>query len=259
MRMNNVERRYKKRKSSALKLIGGAIGILCILFLAVGAIGSAMHQTGEVREQRLMYGQHVLMLANRTLGSQNNPRYFSSMEEAIAAYWREDILSTEDEVIRFEVEGERMIFFAAKEWTGIPHIAVCFFQVDERGISFPLYGWWQAIHGAGPSYHRAIFFDEDRIVRDIIMSYRAEHVTARVNGGVPIYYGIGVGAVPVHMSILGYEPDEIILFTFQGEKYFFWYYRSMPKFGEVIAENIDLSTVFTFGEVIELFDIIVER
>lgn len=131
--------------------------------------------------------------------------------------------------------------------------------MSTRGVSYPLYGWWQAIHGAGPSYHRAVFSDEDRIVRDIIMSYRAEHVTARVNGGIPIYYGIGVGTIPLRMSILGYEPDGIIPFIFQGNEYFFWYYRSMPKFGEMLSSNIDISAVFTFGEVIPFFDILIEH
>ena len=259
MRMNNVEKRYKKKRFSALKIFGVMIVVVPILFLTVGMILMTISHAGEIRERPLMYGQHVLMLANRTLGSQNNPRYFSSMEEAIAAHWREGVLATEDEVIRFEAEGERMIFFAAEDWRAISFIAVCFFQVDERGVSFPLYGWRQVMHGADPTYHSAIFFDEDRIVRDIIMSYRAEHVTARVNDGVPIYYGIGVGAMPVHMSILGYEPDAMFPFTFRGQEYFFWYYLSTPQFGEVISENLDLSVVFTFGEVIPLFDIVVER
>lgn len=118
----------KKPTSKLIKLAGIFVAIICILFIAIGAIGNIAQRNAHIRDQPLMYGQHAIMLTRQTLGSQNNLRYFSSMDEAIAAYWNEDILATKDEVIRFEVEGKKMIFFAAEDWTGIPHIAVCFFR-----------------------------------------------------------------------------------------------------------------------------------
>jgi len=55
------------------------------------------------------------------------------------------------------------------------------------------------------------------------------------------------------------QPDNIIPFEFRGSQYFFWYYLSTPHFGEILAENIDISQSFTLAEVIELFDIRVSR
>jgi len=51
------------------------------------------------------------------------------------------------------------------------------------------------------------------------------------------------------------ETDNIIPFEFRGNQYFFWYYLSTPHFGEILAENIDISQSFMLAEVIELFDI----
>ena len=122
----------------------------------------------------------------------------------------------------------------------------------------PLDLWTQGIESLALDTS-ATWHDLDRIARDIIMAHVQAPITSRVNGDIPIFYGVGVGQPPAYISILGLEPDEIISFEFRRNQYFFWYYLSTPHFGEILAENIDISESFTLAEIIELFDIRVVR
>ena len=107
----------------------------------------------------------------------------------------------------------------------------------------------------------ALFYDnsgrwyaEDRVARDIVYAYTREYETIKINGGIPLYYGIGVGDQPEQFSILGHEPDGIIPFEYRGEVFFFWYYRSDHQFGKIFEQNIDIQ-LFALGEIIDLFEI----
>jgi len=140
----------------------------------------------------------------------------------------------------------------------IPTVFLTLFIERENSMISPVYLWRHGIESF-IDYLSGILHDEDRIARDIVLSHIQADITSRVNGGVPIFYGVGVGSPPEHIFILGLEPDEIIAFDFRDDQYFLWYYLSTPHFGDILAENIDISESFTLAETIELFDIRVYR
>jgi len=127
-----------------------------------------------------------------------------------------------------------------------------------NGMVTPVYYWAHGIESLLID-RRGVWHNEDRVARDIVMSYVQEEMTSRVNSGIPLYYGVGVGDPPDYISILGIEPDRIIPFEFSGEQYFLWYFTSPVPFGEILSENIDITTHFALAEVIELLNIRVAR
>jgi len=209
-----------------------------------------------------------------------NISYFHSIEEAMDAYfgvrrttvnptlrqsetpsWRRSI-----EIKRF-VEDQEMLVIAVINNNNLhPFIGFDLFLIDGDMISYPLYLWSQDTIGC-PFDLRRIYFDEDRIARDIMWAFAAEHVTSRVNGGIPIYYGVGVGSPPQYMSILGFEPDEIMSFSHGGNEYFFWHYRDTSLFSELFTKHFTFvnehgevrTRTLRFGDIIDVFDIQIVR
>ena len=69
-----------------------------------------------------------------------------------------------------------------------------------------------------------------------------------------MFYGVGIGDIPRRLSILGYEPDNIIPFVYNEEDYFLWYYHDMTKLSALLEAHIDFDA-FTLAEVIDLLEI----
>ena len=194
------------------------------------------------------------------------------MEEAIHARFTREIAAERPpeqnrrEMKRFEYDGEIFVIFVMDNASPHSHLVFHLFLTDGDMISYPLYAWSQDIAGCSIN-RRRIYFDEDRIARDIMWSFYAQPVTSRVNNGNPIYYGVGLGASPAYMSILGYQPDNIVSFTHSGNEYFFWYYLNAPLFTEVYKRYVNVETAedtnrarfLRHGDVIEIFDIQIVR
>jgi len=213
-------------------------------------------QTAQIVSGQTVFGIDINALPDDWL-------FFETIEEAIHAYFIPDLQSitsipdAENEIVRFADDAYLMLMFVSENWRGESYVSIFQFVLDEGKISFPIYSWGQGIESCA-STPRGRFSNEDRIARDIVWSYTKEHITERANGGIPIYYGVGIGKPPISISIFGYEPNRIIPFSYEGEDFFFWYYLHVTFFGEMLKENIDISRVIT-GEIIELFDIQIER
>ena len=167
------------------------------------------------------------------------------------------------EITRFESDENHLVFFS--DYIAGPFFRpmTCIIRMfslneNETGGVILAHLWHQEIEAISGEPRRKLF-DEDRVARDIVLAYIHRDITAVANGDVPIYYGVGLGNAPAHLSILGYEPDDIIAFEYRDKDYYFWYYLSAPQFGEVLSDNIDISTSFMLAEVIELFDIQIIR
>ena len=250
-----------------LAILLGILSLIIIIFFTIS-------QTREdVRDQLSSEGFGALFFTSVIWIDEHEVEYFDSMEEAMRIYFGSEavdefIETIKNEIIRIEEDCYLLLISAVSDrnfFRNHYYIYLALFRTNGNRISPPLYAWFQGIDQflAGP---RARFYDEDRVARDIIWSYAAEHVTVRVNDGVPIYYGTGIGPPPAQISILGYEPDVILPFTYNGNEYFFWYYLDAAHFGEVFAEHfvefkdgeVEISWL-TMGAVIEVFDIQVVR
>jgi len=223
----------------------------------------------EARWQLTMSGSAHILRTRVLILPEYPINYFYSFEEALDAYFGQEVSVARQELVRFESEKELLVIFGAfLTVNNVPRTSLAsnMFLVDGDMISYPLYMWWQDPVGSF-LYPRRVYLDEDRIARDIAWSFVAKHVTSRVNSGQPIYYGVGLGSLPLYMSILGYEPDFIMPFIHDGNEYFFWYYLNMPLFCEVFTRYFTVPTenggirvaTLRLGDVIDIFDIRIVR
>jgi len=229
----------------------------------------------EARWQSTMAGQVARAHIMRTRAAEYKLNYFYSIEEATDAYFgwnvsRETLIWQQRYEIKRFSDGQGLLVISAsyRYVNDRPRSSLSFnmFLTDGDMISYPLYIWGQDIVGC-ILYRRRVHYDEDRIARDIMWAFAAEHVTSRVNGGTPIYYGVGLGSAPQYMSILGYEPDVVMSFSHSGNEYFFWYYLDAPLFSETFAryftrlenDGVVRTRTLNLGEIIDVFDIQIVR
>jgi len=229
----------------------------------------------EARELYTMQGRVADTFIVQTRAgrvSEDDLNYFRQIDEAVDAYFGWEVSQTlhhRDEIKRFTDGRGLLVIYATYRYVNDRLRVSLFFDMfltDCEMVSYPLYLWAQDIIGC-IRHRRRVHFDEDRIARDIMWSFAAEHVTSRVNGGVPIYYGVGVGSHPSYMSILGSQPDVIMPFTHDGNEYFFWYYLNPPLFSETFAEyftsvegdGVVRTRTLRLGEIIDVFDIQIIR
>ena len=261
------------------------VGIIVISFIALAVLVNGLYALWgwagvrffpvEARTQHLSHRSLAQISRMRTVlltATEYNLEYFHSVEEAMDAHFFREIArerppnQNRGEIKRFAEVQEMLVIFAMDNDSQYAHIVFRLHLIDGDMISYPLYFWPQNIAGCSV-YRRRVYQDDDRIARDIIWAYTAQHVTSRVNGGEPIFYGVGIGAPPVYMSILGYQPDVIMPFTHSGNEYFFWYYRNAPLFTEVYERYIHVDTAeipararnLRLGDVIDIFEIQIIR
>ena len=215
------------------------------------------HQTGFARAELAFYNSWARHGGSDIIGS------FKDVDTAVRLILDSSDKQKIGEITRFEDAGKHIVFFS--NYTRlpifrpmIPLIYIVLFTEQGDSEVIIAHTWFQEVEAIMYERRRKLF-DEDRVARDIVLAYIHRDITAVANGDVPIYYGVGLGNPPAHLSILGYEPDNIIAFEYIGEYYYFWYYLSAPQFGEVLSDNIDISTSFMLAEVIELFDIQIIR
>jgi len=235
--------------------------IALILFAIVMLIVLNIDTVGNVRYLPNSMGMVATSQARTTREFENylSGYEFENVKVALTTFFEAGITAQNfQEIVRFE-ESPYLFLFAPGYIRGPfyrprnPAIFSFLFIERENGRFSPLNKWTQGIEALFYDA-RGMWHDEDRVARDIVIAHVQEEITSRING-YPIFYGVGVGSPPISLSILGYEPDAIIPFEFGGEHYFFWYYRFASGFGELLADNIDITSLFTLAEVIELFDI----
>lgn len=171
-------------------------------------------------------------------------------------YVREEIVAFDASEFHLSIySGDSSIPFLVPlpSFRQIPNISIFVLATDGEYFSDPIYFWQHFIEATGTD--ERIWYCEDRIARDIVISHFRGDITSLVNDGVMLLYGVGVGEVPQTLSILGYEPDVIIPFTnSNGEMSFLWYFYNMSKVSDILEAHIDFDS-FTLAEIIELFDI----
>jgi hypothetical protein len=220
-----------------------------------------------IRDKITDIGRIYVLLDGRTNADENNLSYFDTIDSAITSYFNREVGNLANvpdfsqEIVRFESQDYLLVVFPTRTTIVWQRTSVLWFgllKVNPPYVSYPIYGWAHGIYEL--SYSRdGIWYDEDRIARDLIISRAGKNVTSMVNDGVPIYYGVGVGLPPQQISILGSEPDRIVHFEYGGRDYFFWYYLSNPYIDKQMSEKVDLESGIVLGEIIELFDIKVVR
>jgi len=269
-----------RNRTWAVLAIAGVV--ITVSLVAVGLINAHIYRTGDIRYQLAGIGStaqiHVNLLPDtRYLGwefTEDDLWYFENEEDAFYGFLRElsrqqvrDFMSRE--VVRFYDDQALFIIISGnvyshrRVWSSIrPYLLL----KDGNMVSDVFYFWGQSVD-ANAFYTTANFYDEDRVARDIVWSFTAEHVTSRANGGIPIYYGAGVGSPPAYISILGYQPDSIFPFQHNDNDYFFWYFRNPPPlftetftqyFTEEIEDGVNIPAL-RLGDVITAFDIQIIR
>ncbi|MCL2611461.1 MAG: hypothetical protein FWE02_07300, partial [Defluviitaleaceae bacterium] len=210
-----------------------------ILIFSVLVLVLNIDTVGDIRYRRTTMGgvaiASVNMMWEADLG------YFISVESVAAVSYTGGIPR---EIMRFKEESYTLAIFPGDARGPFyrrltPLINLFLFIEQEDGSVYLLLRKSQGIEALFYNV-QGNWYDEDRIARDLVFANINYEMTMRVNEQVPIYYGVGMGYPPNYMSILGYEPDNIIAFTYRGEDYFFWYYLSATEFGEIISENIDI-------------------
>ena len=240
--------------------------ILIALFLIITLIVIEIDNVGEIRDWPTALGSGAIFQfdAAREFVTYWYNYEFEDVKTAVTTYF--EVYVTPDnfqEIMRFEEGSYSFVFVPG--YTGgtffgprTPTLYSFMFMERSNKMLTPVYMWAHGIEALAYDT-RGVWYDEDRVARDIVMSYVQEEMTSRVNGGIPLYYGVGVGNPPNYISVLGQEPDGIVPFEFSGETYFFWYFTSPTQFGEPLSGNVDISTHFMLAEVIDLLDIRVIR
>ena len=257
--MNEFEIKKPKRKHEVviIRLVTVLVSVI-VLICVLGVILTRIDiSKSDVRYKSSMIGG--LASDRYRLASESDPDFdsFESVEAIISPYRERSNLPIE-EIVRFETES-CILLFLTSDLLGFlnrpitPIIIVTLINKGDDGILHPVIQLYQGVE-ADLTDTRGIWYDEDRVARDIVIAYVHEEVTSQVNEDIPIYYGVGVGNPPSFISISSYEPDDTISFEYRGNDYYFWYYLSAPQFGEMLSDNIDIES-FKLEEVIELFDI----
>ena len=218
-------------------------------------------QRVEIRHHNIRArGTLGLIVDGRIPGSTRTLMY-NSTESSISAFFDEITQTTKmgDEIIRFEEDGYLLSIYSGEAASysfafltrQAPIITLLLLETDNVKYSAPQYF---LIHVIDTMYYDyGVWYNEDRIARDVVISHFRGEITSKVNNGNTLFYGVGIGAIP-EISILGYAPDNIIPFVYDDEDYFFWYYYDMSMLSDILEAHIDFEA-FTLAEVIELLEI----
>lgn len=260
------------------KIIIGSVCLVILLIFVIGRVAFSLPLTEEIRNSPVIVGAADAMWPYNGMTKMAREKeiltYYDSVEDSLNAEmwggeppkdfwwdrkspkappWGEEIARFQNEEYVFvlldgKIEGNKMVGLEP-----LPCLDHALFNVSKGKISDPIYHWNTGIKAAVTEF-RSIYYEEDRVAKDIAGAYSKEEVTRLVNDGIPIYYGVGIEPKINQLTILGESPTEVIPFKYQDETYYLWYYLDAERFGTVYEENINPS-VTTMAEMIEIFDI----
>lgn len=256
--MNKEVKRILKKKKYVI-IIFTIFTIFIILLLVVVTKTVTLTYGEDICDFTVHDGSDWFIDGKIGGGEEAQLTYYKNVEDSLEAAREEDIQEKEtsrgSEIVRIEKGDYLFVLFRGEIKGGIkalPCIYHAIFKIKNGNISYPLYYWCTGVENtlwnSTKTYH-----EEDRITRDIANAYYKADVTSKANGGIPIYYGVGVEAKTKQLTILGVSPTKIIPFEYKGKTYYLWYYLE-EKFGKIYEEKIKLS-VTTMEEMAELFDI----
>ena len=216
-------------------------GMFLLLFLIAG-ITTLIDRSTEIRDIDMVVWYGV----NKTSVKISSPNetalpYYDDIEVSLQEFYRKEPGISEsnysaapqmiDEMVRFENYECLYAIFTGQLQNNVPCLKVFFFRKNDNKISYPIYMWHQDIISS--RINPGIFYEEDRVARDIVQSY-ANDFTTRVNGGNILYYGAGLDAKLKNLTILGYTPTEVIPFEYNKQTYYFWYYLEDVPFTKIL-------------------------
>ena len=268
--------RNKKKLAVGKIVFLTVVGLFTLLLLVAGVATLAGRKT-EIRKVDIVtwYGFARTSVKINSPGETALP-YYDDIEVSMKEFYRKEPGMTDnkysappkmtDEIIRFESDKHLFIIYVGRLWNNETCMENFFFLKNEKQISYPIYKSYQEVKAS--MAHKGMFYEEDRVARDIVQSY-ANDFTTRVNGGNILYYGAGIDEKLKNLTILGYAPTEVIPFEYNKQTYYFWYYLEGVPFTEILEAtgvlNADIhdsplgglsgSFQYKTGDIIECFEI----
>jgi len=256
-----VNRKWYKTPWKLIVLI--SILVITIFFVSA-SISERIFQNTEIRHHTINAGGTLSLGWDGRLPNSTTALQFGALENSIYTHVDDEFFDTtkiHERIISFEAEhhvmsifsGESAAFSLPFSTRQSPNITLFVLRTDGIRFSDPIYFWIHDIETTLGGF--GIWYNEDRIARDVIISHFRGEITSLVNDGIMLLYGVAPGEIPQTLSILGYEPDVFIPFVNStGESSFLWYYYDMSKLSDILEAHIDFSS-FTLAEVIDLLDI----
>ena len=243
--------------------------IICtvlIMFLLIVAL-IRVDTVGDIRYRLIHQGEGLISSQGLDFSLLGYAEDIGTMIDHYKSHYSEGFLFGR-EIARFEnipyilvfipseVHGPNLSFFPSR-YSGIVHTVHALLLVERSDGKFYMIDRWIQGIEAFAYDTRGIWSEDARVARDIVYSYLLE---SRVFfDGMHLLYGSGVGEPPLSISILGYKADNIVSFEHRGNSFFFWYYHEHPHFVGMISENVDIGAPFLLSDIINLFDIRIER
>jgi len=252
--LDSLKKKARQFKVKWWHYLVAALFVILIALMLIIVVQNNRLNMSSVRYRQTQIGAHAM--AQIRVMEAAETVYFEDVESAIS-YISYAGPQTAEKILQFEKSPYLLMFFSTtmvgiRSQMPIIHSVLLF--EDEIGVLHLKYGWVQGIESLIYDA-RGVWHPDERVARDVIIAYVYAEITARANENIPLFYGVGPGVRPTQISIMGYEPDNIISFEHDGEEYFFWYFRSAPQFGEVLSEHIDALSIFSLAEVIAVLDI----
>lgn len=218
-----------KVKFSKKKIKYGLTIILTVLFIFLVVVGGrkvlAERDVGKMKVCHAAISDDIVRMAE-------NPKteviFYDTVQNAVNAFWNEDgpkkleYPNVENEVFRCNYEDHLFCIWIGESVSDIPHMIGFGFKVKGDLYSYPEYVFWQQIDNLDSRL--GTYDDSQRVVRDILASYRYGQETQRANENMPFYFGVCKNDDTKNLSILGLKPDEVKEFEYGGKRYYFWYY-----------------------------------
>lgn len=216
-------------KISKKKIKYGLTIVLTALFIFLVVVGG--RKVLAERDVGKMKVCHATIW-NDIVRKEENPKteiiFYDTVQNAVNAFWKEDgpekleYPNVENEVFRCNYEDQFFCIWIGESVSDIPYMIEAGFNVKENLYSYPEYVFWQQIDDLDGEL--GIYDDSQRVVRDIVASYRHGQETQRANKNTPLYFGACKDDDTKNLSILGVKPDEVKDFEYGGKRYYFWYY-----------------------------------
>lgn len=256
----NIELTKVKFLMKKRNVAGVIVFIIILAIISMILINENNRNNREIRYELTAMGKGALIMAEMSrepnlVAYRASKDGFTTLDLALEYFFGDDLSLMGYEIKRFE-EKQYVLIVLSGNIKGFmnrtPVIFLVMYEKRESGKYYFIDRWTQGINALAYD-NSGVWHNEDRVARDIVLAYAREEDTSRVNGGAPLYYGVGVGKIPEHFLILGSEPDGVLQFEYREKQYFFWYFLN-HQFGEILEQNLDVR-LFTLGEVISLFEI----
>ncbi len=237
----------------------GLVIILTIVLVLLAAAGGRKILAGRDAGKMKVYQATIWNEAAREEENEKTEViFYDTAQNAVNAFWKEEgpekleYPNAGNEVFRCSYEDQCFCIWAGKSVADVPYMIGFCFEVKGDLYSYPEYAFWQQIDGS--DVRMGTYDDGQRVVRDIVASYRHVRETQKSNENIPLYFGVCKGDDTKNLSILDHKPDEVKEFEYEGKRYYFWYYTDGSFIQKRIKEREGFKE-FSMNEAREYLDI----